>query len=207
MPPIMPGKTPWLTMLPSLLIPARVRRAALGRALLEHPVAPRGVLADQVAARVDGAVRPVELRLLPVVGTVIVPPAAAAERLAAHADGVDLVDEDDALAAPLAGELLRLAGEEAHDDRVDADEGLREAGARDRDERRVEARSRSPSPSSSCRCRARRGRAGRARACRRRCSNTSPDCHSVTMRRISSLASAWPRTWSSLTPHSASPGS
>ena len=25
-------------------------------------------------------------------------------------------------------------------------------------------------------------------------SNTSPDCHSVTTRRISSLASAWPRT-------------
>ena len=62
----------------------------------------------------------------------------AAERLAAHADGVDLVDEDDALAAPLAGELLRLAREESHDQRVDADEGLREAGARDRDERRVE---------------------------------------------------------------------
>ena len=31
---------------------------------------------------------------------------AAAERLAAHADGVDLVDEDDALAAPLAREPL-----------------------------------------------------------------------------------------------------
>src|SRR5581483_6342875 len=41
--------------------------------------------------------------------------------------------------APLAGELLRLACEEAHDQRVDSDERLREAGARDRDERRVEA--------------------------------------------------------------------
>ena len=39
------------------------------------------------------------------------------------------------------------------------------------------------------------------------CSNTSPDCQSVTTRRISSFASAWPRTSSSLTPHSASPGS
>ena len=38
-------------------------------------------------------------------------------------------------------------------------------------------------------------------------SNTSPDCQRVTMRRISSFASAWPRTSSSLTPHSASPGS
>ena len=38
-------------------------------------------------------------------------------------------------------------------------------------------------------------------------SNTSPDCQRVTTRRISSFASAWPRTWSSLTPHSASPGS
>src|SRR5207244_11461077 len=87
-----------------------------------------------------GAERPVELRR-PVLaqghGRGHVP---AAESAAAHADRVDLVDEDDALAAPLAGELLRLARQETHDDRVDADEGLGEAGARDRDERRVEAR-------------------------------------------------------------------
>jgi hypothetical protein len=38
-------------------------------------------------------------------------------------------------------------------------------------------------------------------------SKASPDCHSVTIRRTSSFASAWPRTWSSRTPHSASPGS
>ena len=63
---------------------------------------------------------------------------AAAERLAAHSDCVDLVDEDDALAAPLAGEPFRLPGEVADDDRVDADEGLSEAGARDRDEWGVE---------------------------------------------------------------------
>ena len=38
-------------------------------------------------------------------------------------------------------------------------------------------------------------------------SNSSPDCHSETTRRISSLASAWPRTSASFTPQSASPGS
>ena len=39
------------------------------------------------------------------------------------------------------------------------------------------------------------------------CSNASPDCQSETTRRTSSFASAWPRTSSSLTPQSASPGS
>ena len=38
-------------------------------------------------------------------------------------------------------------------------------------------------------------------------SKWSPDCQISTTRRTSSLASAWPRTSSSLTPHSASPGS
>ncbi len=38
-------------------------------------------------------------------------------------------------------------------------------------------------------------------------SNASPDCQSETILRTSSLASAWPRTSSSLTPQSASPGS
>ena len=47
---------------------------------------------------------------------------AGVERLPAHADGVDLVDEDDALTAPLTGESLRAAGEDADDDCVDADE-------------------------------------------------------------------------------------
>ena len=64
---------------------------------------------------------------------------ARVERLPAHPDGVDLVDEHDALAAPLAGEPLRAPGQDAHDDGVDADEGCREARAGDRDERRVEA--------------------------------------------------------------------
>ena len=38
-------------------------------------------------------------------------------------------------------------------------------------------------------------------------SNSSPDCQSETTRVISSLASCWPRTSSSFTPQSASPGS
>ena len=38
-------------------------------------------------------------------------------------------------------------------------------------------------------------------------SNSSPDCQSVTILRTSSFASAWPRTSSSRTPQSASPGS
>src|SRR4029079_1529676 len=40
-----------------------------------------------------------------------------AERGAPHADGVDLVDEDDAGSAPLARGPLRLPGEVADDDR------------------------------------------------------------------------------------------
>src|SRR5947207_8488145 len=62
----------------------------------------------------------------------------ALERRAAHADGVDLVDEDDALAAPLARELLRLVREPADDDGVHADEGLLEARAGHRNEGAVE---------------------------------------------------------------------
>ena len=64
---------------------------------------------------------------------------ARVERLPAHADGVDLVDEDDALTAPLAREPLRAPREDADDDRVDADERGGEARTRDRDERRVES--------------------------------------------------------------------
>src|SRR2546425_9284075 len=62
----------------------------------------------------------------------------ALERRAARANGVDLVDEDDALAAPLARELLRLAREPADDDGVHADEGLLEARAGHRNEGAVE---------------------------------------------------------------------
>jgi hypothetical protein len=51
----------------------------------------------------------------------------SAEGLAPASDGVDLVDEHDALAAPLAREPLRPPGEVADDDDVHADERLREA--------------------------------------------------------------------------------
>src|SRR5687768_14050363 len=64
----------------------------------------------------------------------------ALKRLPTHADGIDLVDEDDARAAPLACQPLRLASDVADDDRVDPDERRGEAGAWDRHERRVEAR-------------------------------------------------------------------
>ncbi len=64
--------------------------------------------------------------------------AVAAERLAAHPDGVDLVDEHDALAAPLARQLAGLASEELNRDRVHADEHPGEARAGDRHERAVE---------------------------------------------------------------------
>src|SRR5439155_15752095 len=106
----------------------------------EHPLAPLLVLADEIAARVDGTPGTVVLRL-PATSQARRHPAGppATEGLAPHAGGVDLVDEDDALAAPFARELLRLAREEADDDRVDADKGCREARAGDRDERRVEA--------------------------------------------------------------------
>ena len=70
----------------------------------------------------------------------------------------------------------------------------REARAGHGHERRVERSSRSPWRASSCRCPARRGRAGRARACRRDFSNSSPDCHREITRVTSSLGSAWPRT-------------
>ena len=66
------------------------------------------------------------------------PYSGAAQRLAAHADGIDLVDEDHAGAAPLAGELARLADQEHDDDDVHPYERLREAGARHRHDRRVE---------------------------------------------------------------------
>src|SRR5205823_10904567 len=110
-------------------------------AVLEQPVAPALRLEDQIAARGERAVRAEEAVVLVTLRgrSAHRPAARAAQRRAAHPDRVDLVDEDDALAAPLGGELLRLAGEEPHDDGVDAEERLREPGARDRDERRVEA--------------------------------------------------------------------
>ena len=124
--------------------PARERGWAgrLRRALGEEALAPLLVLEDEVARGVECAERTVEEVVVHVRRARASRDAAEArvERLPAHADGVDLVDEDDALAAPLAREPLRTAGEDADDDRVDPDEGRGEARARDRDERRVEAR-------------------------------------------------------------------
>src|SRR5207249_1279897 len=93
--------------------PRRVRRARLRGAQLEQVLPPGAALDDQVAASVERAPRAEELagvcRLVP--GR-----AAALERRAARPDGVDLVDEDDALAAPLRCEPARLAREPADDD-------------------------------------------------------------------------------------------
>ena len=115
-------------------------RPARRRALLEQPVAPPPGLDDQVARRVLRAPRAVEREVADVAPRVRIGGGRhLLQRLAAHPDGVDLVDEDDALAAPFAGELLRAPREQAHDDRVDADERRREARAGHRDERRVEA--------------------------------------------------------------------
>ena len=63
-----------------------------------------------------------------------------ADALAAAAHGVDLVDEDDALAAPLLGQPLGLVDQVHDDDDVDADEGRREARAGDGHERALEVR-------------------------------------------------------------------
>jgi hypothetical protein len=68
------------------------------------------------------------------------PEGAVADALAPPSDGVDLVDEDDALAAPLAREPPRLGQQELDDDHVHPDECLGEARAGHRDDRRVEAR-------------------------------------------------------------------
>ena len=99
------------------------------------------VLEDEIARRVERAERAVPEKIVHVgrLEAACGSSEAGVERLPAHADRVDLVDEDDALAAPLAGESLRAAGEDADDDRVDADERGGEAGAGDRDERRVES--------------------------------------------------------------------
>ena len=120
----------------------RTRPRALRRSLGEEPLAPLALLEDQIAGRVERAELPEEERSWRLGGDEAgecppappCPPSASRRR----PDGVDLVDEDDALPAPLAREPLRAAGEDADDDRVDPDERRREAGARDRDERRVE---------------------------------------------------------------------
>ena len=134
MPPPMPPMPPGNMKLKMLAIRELEAGDAdrLRRARVEEPVAPRARLDDQVARRVarrragrrrgDPRRSPDDERLERL--------APGSERLAPHADGVDLVDEDDALAAPLAGELLGPAREDADDDRVDPDERRGEAGAR-----------------------------------------------------------------------------
>src|SRR5262249_19179338 len=80
-------------------------------ALREQTLPPGARLEDQVARGRLGAEPSVEAVVLEVVdaGPRRHRSLALAERLAPTANGVDLVDEDDALTAPLAGELLRLA--------------------------------------------------------------------------------------------------
>ena len=155
-----PGNAPppWLKIRP------RPRRRRLGLALGEQALPPCARLENHVARRVQRAVRAVEERS-PRCGRrcSCAPP----ERRAAHADGVDLVDEDDALAAPLARELLGLARQPADDDGVHAHEGLLETGARHQDEGAVEARGDRLREHRLFRFRARRGTAGRALAFRR----------------------------------------
>jgi hypothetical protein len=135
--------------LPEALHDRRVERARALRARREQLLAPRARLEDQVAAGVQRAVRTVEGEVVEGLHAVVERPADAAgarhrgalpERLAAQADGVDLVDEDDALPAPLAREATRAGDHQRDDDHVHADEHLREARARHRHDRRVEAR-------------------------------------------------------------------
>ena len=141
-------------------------------------------------------------------GTLIAPRTTASpECLAAHPDGVDLVDEDDAGAPPHARRALHLPGEVADDDRVDADERRGEAGAGIETNGELNpvatpalASIVLPVPGGP------KNSTPRSRLPPWR-SNCSPDCQIETTRRTSSFASAWPRTSSSFTPHCASPGS
>src|SRR5262249_58406256 len=96
-------------------------------AQLVEVVAPGGALDDDVAARVHRAPLAEVLRALDRRHRLPL------ELRAPRPHRVDLVDEDDALAAPLGRELLRLAREVTDHQRVDPDERLREAGARDGD--------------------------------------------------------------------------
>ena len=201
----MPGKVKFSSDAEPRLQPGG-RRPVAARAPSNIRSRQRAGLEDKVAAAGERAVRAEEEVVADVGRREAADRGAAAERLPAHADGVDLVDEDDALAAPLAGEALRLPRQVADDDRVDADERLGEAGAGDRHERRVE----------SGRDRLRQHRLAGARraeeeqaalALAARALERLARLPEVTTRRTSSFASTWPRTSASLTPHCASPGS
>ena len=117
----------------------------LGLALAEQALAPGGGLEDHVAGPVQRAHGAVEAQVGDRRGRVLVAGGGAgaghpADALAAPPDGVDLVDEDDALAAPLLGQPLGLVDQVHDDDDVDADEGGREARAGDGHERALEVR-------------------------------------------------------------------
>ena len=76
----------------------------------EQPLTPRAGLQDQIAAGGERAVPGRRSTAPPCwAATGPAPSCPRPEAGAAHADGVDLVDEDDALAAPLAGQPLGLA--------------------------------------------------------------------------------------------------
>ena len=131
---------------------------------------------------------------------------AGAQRRAAQADGVDLVDEDDALAAPLGGLFLALR---ARKRTITASMPMNvcakpEPGIVTNGQLNDVAIAFEsivlPVPGGPMKSTP-RSRLPPA------FSNSSPDCQSETTRVISSLASTWPRTSSSLTPQSASPGS
>src|SRR4051794_37338700 len=104
----------------------------------EHALAPRPRLEDQVLRGGQRAHRAPEGEVLVALGRRH-RARAAAERRAAHADGVDLVDEDHALPAPLLRLALRAPDEDEDGRHVHADERRCEARARHGHDRRVEA--------------------------------------------------------------------
>jgi hypothetical protein len=105
--PNMPPGTALVDDAADLQEPTGIGRARLRRPLRELVLAPGDRLDDDVAARRHGTVRAVEAAhgrevLLDRHG------GRALQRGAAHPDRVDLVHEDDALAAPLPCQPLRL---------------------------------------------------------------------------------------------------
>ena len=115
----------------------RCRVLAL-RAHREQPVAPFTGLDHQIAAGRQRAVGAVEAEVVDAGDANRIRGHARAQRGAALADGIDLVDEDDALAAPLARKPLGLPRHVAHGEDVHPDEHPGEARPGDRDEGAVE---------------------------------------------------------------------
>ena len=202
-----------IATLPAIARPCDPRNAAADRAggsarSANMALAPGARLEHEVAGRTSGAARPEVAgsrgsirRRAPRMRR------ARDERVAAHADGVDLVDEDDALAAPLArraswpcrpGTARRWMSMPMN---ICAKP---EPGMVTNGELKPVAMAFAsivlPVPGGP---RKSRPRSGLPPAFL----NSSPACQRLIMRVISCLASAWPRTCSSLTPQSASPGS